>query len=773
MIKIDLSNNEEITSIDDEVVDSNPRDVSEYLRSYVAEANRLFEPLNPYPEGDTSVIPITNPGFDPATLGTKPAVDSITNAKFVFAVFETTLDGATAVVCSKAGDPTDASGWPPMAALNVNVQCQPGRNNYVNCATFRPDPDGTIKARKANFASYQVTVLDDIGTKVPFRDIAGLKPSWIIKTSRGNYQVGIIHDVPLQDLALIERFQKALKTRNLSDGDALNGSTRWVRLPVAVNGKAKHCDAAGAPFQCELVTWNPERRYSIEQIVKMLSIEAEFVASVNQLTPQFQRETADENSTEMLAMLLDFIDPNCGYRDWANALMAVHNETGGSDEGLDLVDAWSSGGTGYPGRSTMEAKWRSFRGGAANPLTIGTLIKMAKDAGDSDLEYIDALAKGFVPCEMEVIAPGKSREPVAPITPPPVVPIASAPVVPVAPATAVQAKRHPLEKFSLRGQSAELRKRSLGERPILGEIGIQGQLLVIYAAPNTGKTLITLSLLWESIQRGRINPDRLFYLNMDDNSTGLAEKSRIADDSGFHMLVDGYRGFKAHDLEALVRDMVTKGTIDGAVIVLDTMKKFVNVMDKKDCSRFSSAMRTFAMQGGTLIALAHVNKNPGADGQRVFAGTTDIVDDFDNAYMLTQVAVAEGVKTVEFKNIKRRGNNPERAGYSYSVERQARYEDVLLTVKEIDLMDLDPIKQAAALVADEVLIKMVEGRITAGVVKRMELIKGVSDLCGASRANVSGIVTRYTGGDPAMHRWNYKTGARGAHLFELLDRSAT
>ncbi len=709
--------------------------------------------------------------FDPATLGTPP--DKVSNADFVAAVFKTAVDGAIPVVCSKAGDPTDDSGWPPEAVRNVDSQCPPDHNNYFNCSTFRRDLDGTIRAKKANFASYAATVLDDVGSKVAFDRLEGIQPSWIIETSPGNFQVGFIHEKPLQDLGLIDRLHRALRARGLSDPDALNGATRWARLPVAINGKLKYRDSANEAFRCKLWTWNPERRFSEYQIDKMWSIEAEFEASGRQAPQQLVRDIVDEQSVEVLEKLLEEIDPNCGYRDWTNACMAVHNETAGSDAGLDLVDSWSSRGNGYPGRQTMEAKWRSFRNGSANPVTIGTLIQLARQ-DNPDSKYIDALAKGFVPCEMEVVSAGRRRIEIELPAPSVVVPVTLEFVKPMtSEPAAVQGKRHRLERYSLRGQSDELKKRALNERPVLGEIGLHGQLMVIYASPNTGKTLITLHLLLDAIDKKRIDPDRLFYLNMDDNSNGLAHKSRIADDYGFHMLVDGYNQFKAREFLAVVSEMVENDTVDGATLVLDTLKKFVKVMDKNDCSKFNAVMRSFVMKGGTVIALAHVNKNPGADGKKVFAGTTDIVDDFDNACMLSEVAVAQNVKTVEFTNIKNRGSNPSSVAYSYSIEKYARYDDLLLTVKEVNLMDLVPLKQAAAMVADDVLINHIASKIKAGFVTRMALIKCVSALSGASNSDVGEVINRYTGEIPDLHRWFYKTGRRGAHVFEVLDRPAT
>lgn len=86
----------------------------------------------------------------------------------------------------------------------------------------------------------------------------------------------------------------------------------------------------------------------------------------------------DDVHLAKLGALLDHIDPNCGYADWTQVLMAMFHESQGSDAGLALVDAWSAKGDGYPGRRGVEAKWKSFSLDVANPVTIGTLIKRAR-----------------------------------------------------------------------------------------------------------------------------------------------------------------------------------------------------------------------------------------------------------------------------------------------------------------------------------------------------------------------------------------------------------
>ncbi len=91
-----------------------------------------------------------------------------------------------------------------------------------------------------------------------------------------------------------------------------------------------------------------------------------------------QHRSKNPVSITYLAEWLDQIDPDICYRDWIRALMAVYYETGGSEKGFELADAWSSRGQKYGGCHEIRSKWNSFRIDQKKPITIGTLIWMAR-----------------------------------------------------------------------------------------------------------------------------------------------------------------------------------------------------------------------------------------------------------------------------------------------------------------------------------------------------------------------------------------------------------
>ena len=196
----------------------------------------------------------------------------ITNAEFIAAVFPRFPDGAYPAVSSKTGDPSKG-GWPAMRADLATDDLSAQTNNYVNCSSFHVGEQGSFKARKSQFAACHFLMLDDLGTKVPLDRLDGFELSWLIETSPGNHQGGIVFSEPLTNGPSAERLLGAIIGAGLCDAGASGPSSRWARLPVAINGKPKHAAEDGSCFQCRLIRWRPEIRYAPKEIVDRLHLE--------------------------------------------------------------------------------------------------------------------------------------------------------------------------------------------------------------------------------------------------------------------------------------------------------------------------------------------------------------------------------------------------------------------------------------------------------------------------------------------------------------------
>jgi hypothetical protein len=197
-------------------------------------------------------------------------------------------------------------------------------------------------------------------------------------------------------------------------------------------------------------------------------------------------------------------------------------------------------------------------------------------------------------------------------------------------------------------------------------------------------------------------------------------------------------------------------------------------MDKRRASRWGEVIRRFISKGGTVIGLAHVNKNPGADGKSVYTGTTDIIDDADCAYVLDVVSTDDktNTKIVEFENRKRRGNVVNRVSYSFSIEDGLSYQELLASVCLVDETELVAVKQAEAIKSDTDIISAVIACIDDGINTKLRLRDAVSDRIGCSKRAAVRIIEKYDGTDPAAHKWSHAVGERGAQVFSLTFDSA-
>ena len=460
-------------------------------------------------------------------------------------------------------------------------------------------------------------------------------------------------------------------------------------------------------------------------------------------------EHVSDASLKQLSALVGVLDPDRDYDSWVQGGMAIFYETGGSADGLAMFDLWSSRGRKYKGFREIADKWKSFSLDQPNPVTIRTLRQRVDAAGHDWIAVCAALEPQFEVCAYEVIS------------------------LPVE-ATVTEAPATRLDRYSLRGRSDELERLALETVHVLGQLVLLGEATVIYAAPNSGKTLLVLHLLIEAIQAGRIDAAKLYFLNMDDSHRGLLQKVRIAEEYGFHLLAEGHRDFSADDFRGEIETMIAEGQAHGVIIVLDTLKKFVNVMDKVQGAKFAQLIRRFIMQGGTVIVLSHTNKNPGPNGKPRPGGTSDILDDFDCGWTISVATPRDdaGFKVVEFHNEKNRGFVAETAAFRYDATRHDSYLELLLSVEEVDPMQVVTLRQAEQIRTDAEMVDAITACIRDGTNTRMKLAKAVMQRVGASRRRVLEIVDRYTGSDLGRCRWRYSSGPRGAWVYELLDDSA-
>lgn len=326
---------------------------------------------------------------------------------------------------------------------------------------------------------------------------------------------------------------------------------------------------------------------------------------------------------------------------------------------------------------------------------------------------------------------------------------------------------NPLLRYSMAGQGNALEREIEHQEPLLGSLTLKGQVSIFYAPPNTGKTLITLALIIRAVSERRIRGEQVFYINADDSASGMAQKVKLLDDLGVNTLTPGFNGFTLAALAPAMATMTDNGTATGTLIVIDTVKKFTDLMSKRDAADFGKQARMFSLKGGSLLGLAHTNKNRSQAGKLIHAGTSDLVEDCDSVHMLEEVVqpAASTEKLIKATAMKRRGNNAEETYFKFIVEEGLSYEQRLLSVEEThpEYGDAEDIKDAQ----EDDLIDSIKAAITHGKCKKMEIALIVGKAVRASRKKTLEVLEKYTGPNPGEHLWDYERKERGAHVFFL------
>lgn len=306
------------------------------------------------------------------------------NASFLRAIRGDLDDGQHMWVASFADDPAKAPKecWLGRAVPSGRrLDLSPEHNNYFSVAVLAGG-----RRRADNFRRLMVLVADDADRAKLLRE-----PSWVLRTSEHKQQIGFIiraDDPAARDPEQCRQALKRLAKCGLVDADKSGNSLiRYARLPVGTNTKGTY----PAPFPHELIAWHPDIRVTLAEALEAFGVSAE--QPENEPAPSAVTSPPGTFGLAYLSRAMAALDPDMERDSWLHVGMALHHETGGSSEGLDAWHTWSARGlVKYVGREDLETRWESFGRSSAAPVTGGTIVRMASEAGWADYEEI---AKDF------------------------------------------------------------------------------------------------------------------------------------------------------------------------------------------------------------------------------------------------------------------------------------------------------------------------------------------------------------------------------------------
>ncbi|MER2540407.1 MAG: AAA family ATPase [Azonexus sp.] len=167
---------------------------------------------------------------------------------------------------------------------------------------------------------------------------------------------------------------------------------------------------------------------------------------------------------------------------------------------------------------------------------------------------------------------------------------------------------------------------------LIPDMIVRGHVAAFVAPGNGGKTTIFIYLC-EKLVAMKL---KVIYINVDGSPGDLKRHFTHASKYGYQVIApDARDGKSTMDVLAKLRAIAESSTqCDDCVFILDTLKKFVDVIDKRQAKDLYKLMRSLTVKGATICLLGHCNKYKDDDGKAIFEGTADLRNDLDELIYL-------------------------------------------------------------------------------------------------------------------------------------------
>ncbi|MDF9788118.1 AAA family ATPase [Polynucleobacter sphagniphilus] len=273
---------------------------------------------------------------------------------------------------------------------------------------------------------------------------------------------------------------------------------------------------------------------------------------------------------------------------------------------------------------------------------------------------------------------------------------------------------------------------------------VAGHLIVICAQANGGKTTIFVYICAQLAKNGY----RVLYINADASASDLKTYAEHAHDNGYTLLNPDLTNGSAEKVIASLKGMSQQLDADYSktVLVLDTLKKFSDLMQKSKAKEFNNILRALTAKGMTIICLAHTNKYKDADGKPVFEGTGDLRNDVDELIYLIPVKNTDGSMTVSTDADKVRAR-VENMSFSISADGEVSALDGY-----VDTLSIAHEQQQYK--EDESIIEFVQSQIGFASKTASELYQlAKQEDLGIAKRRLQTVLNRYADGKSKNPKW--------------------
>lgn len=163
------------------------------------------------------------------------------------------------------------------------------------------------------------------------------------------------------------------------------------------------------------------------------------------------------------------------------------------------------------------------------------------------------------------------------------------------------------------------------------ELVVRSHLQAYVAPANTGKTAFAIHASAEMAKSGY----EVIYINADASASDLKFYHNHARTNAYTLISPDLSNQSTDDIVKLLQEMArSDDDLNNLVIVIDTIKKFVDVIQKSQAKAFFKILRSLTAKGITVICLGHTNKHQDHSGKAIYEGTGDLRNDVDELYYM-------------------------------------------------------------------------------------------------------------------------------------------
>jgi len=187
---------------------------------------------------------------------------------------------------------------------------------------------------------------------------------------------------------------------------------------------------------------------------------------------------------------------------------------------------------------------------------------------------------------------------------------------------------------------------------------VRGHINVWAAPPNGGKTRLAM-LAAEELSSGF----NVHFLQEDAAAAELKAMVEQAGKYGFFIYNSALNSGTTSRMKESLNTLVSKQQdLSEHIFIFDTLKKFIDLMSKRDVKEFYTMARNLTVLGATVLLLCHTNKNLDSKGEPIFEGVGDVKNDTDElVYIYSNVddesiiftlqpnKVRSSIKSISFK----------------------------------------------------------------------------------------------------------------------------